>query len=181
MKKAIGKETIETICNLVNATSDDVTRWHLNLVGCKDGTLIATDGHIMAWGYRSELDGLTFSIPKDFAKHFKKSSMVQFDSDAMTCTDGSVTLKLEEYSKAFDTVLNHYGRSNYDEVKTCTEGQEFSMVFGFNPWLLERLAKALGATKRHPGIKLVMKDKISPLLVTSSQSDIKGILMPMRV
>ena len=183
----ISKETLKALINLTHAASSDETRSHLCAIHIKDGRATATDGHIMAWHINEELKGIECSIEVDTLLKFKKAPWLLFNLSSNTCFDGTMTAPIGAFHSSIDTITKAYGTA-YDEKLehgVSPEGKPLTQhlvhtKIGLNPWLLERVARALGVPK-HKGFRLVIKDHTAPIQIHSFDDGFRAVIMPMRV
>lgn len=184
-KVQIGRDTIDSLFNLTHAASTEETRLHLQHVYIKDGIALATDGHIAAWYKSDEIKGLTCALPINALKAFKKSMWVDISDNSISDGEQSFHLNKDYVSRQDrqDALFNLIPKKGYEEKVTLPAGSKVDetvdKAIGLNPMLLMKLGKALGV-KKGQGVKLVMKDTLSPIQV-HYEGEMRGLIMPMRI
>ena len=163
---------LDAIVRLTAACSKDVTREHLRQVHIFDGIAFATDGHIACW---APVQGPRVSINADALKKFKGTLAIYFNDTEVS--DGFLTFKTGAVSEQLVTLFR--GFIAYPEKSAAVDKQELDHTVGINAELLFRAQKALVSKKGH-GLKLVIKDRLSPIQLYY-QGDMRGVIMPMRV
>lgn len=172
----IEADCFEAICNLVHATSDDVTRHQLMTVAIWEGRAYATDGHIAVWTTVHDcLKGLDVCIPAETLKKLRKERFVRISDKVVVASGVTYTLEVNnQYRHPIKTI--------WQTFREYSEPASLEYV-GFNPVLLARIAKALGL-KKGKGLKLRFKSKDDMIQVYSpsgGSDEMLAVLMPMRI
>lgn len=194
----VQKETLNAIVNAFNAASDDPTRFHIQQVLLrKESTdkvcIVATNGHILIEKhvidpeFAATLGKDDFVVAPDCLKPLKllsKEAKYMPGIEALRDQDRIVIGNAALFG--FSVTIKTAKESNiqfpdYKQVTPNYDNRE-TMEIGFNAEYIIALADALRTDKRQKNVKLVIKDKLSPILVTlAGVDDAIGVLMPVRV
>jgi hypothetical protein len=164
-------------------TSADETRPHLCNVhfDAEKKCLVATDGHrmVMVPCVPEEHD-VTGWITEDALKLARKDAKKRRDETAQLGANGAlVTSGCSMERPAASTEWGQAFPPYQKVIPTYDPKGKGITQIGLNVELLYGIMKALGAA--HGNVVLTIRGKLDPILVTTSEAEAIGVLMPVRV
>lgn len=193
MKTINETELLRRVVSLMPLASTDETRYHLNGVRIRRGgsentiELSVTDGHRLVVETYKVIDSTLADAIKDKEFLIYKSDVAVFK------------LQLKEWGKIeciklnavidgnrLNITINRHNMvslssiENYPKIEPLLKTKAPTMTIGFNAKLLAEMTKAL-KTGRHDIVKLEIRDKVSPIVVSCGGNDARSVLMPCRL
>lgn len=180
----MNKETLEMIIKAFNTAADKSSyRYELQCVRItkKPNTTLlieATDGHILSRVFVKDSIVDDNSLPEVFYFHetqVKTLKDLHKKGFRSLIKDDKVILENETLKVESVKV------DNYPDVDSVTRGMMIEnpvIEIRLNPELLIALSKSILSGK-NKGVKLTIKDKLSPILVSVDENN-KGLIMPMK-
>ena len=158
---------------LQNAASDNKTRWNLTGVYFNEEVAVATDGHILA--VRKKPENIKAEMPDNQVIKFEQKK-VKEKTYAWEINNKRVTHSV--VPKNIGNVLDDVTFLDYKKVFPRLESDAVTVTFDHK--LLAKLVKAInGETKDAITLQFNLNE-MGPILVSGSDKEAIGIIMPMR-
>ena len=177
----IGEINAEILSPL-HACSKDETRQHLQRLYFNKGRVLATDGHIMV-SIESNLEpSIKFSISFEMAQMLKRTKasiiVARNDSDkegVVLLLKNGIQLNITKEE------IEAYKLPNMESMVPEPGTEKPLDAVRFNPYLVNRLTKALAIPNARARMEFTFYGEASPIMVKpSADSKDFGLLMPMR-
>jgi len=160
---------------LQNAASDDVSRYNINGVYFNEKVAVATDGHIMA--VRKKPDDIRNAMPDNLIVNF---DCKKIKDESRLWEQNNKRLTHVTSPKNIGTVVEDATYPDYKVILPTLGSNAISITIDHK--LLSRLAMAINSLdKKDAGITLQFNpNEQGPILVSGSDKEVIGIIMPMR-